>query len=95
MKKLSESRVVTQNVDDVLARYNDEAESIQSDSVQLGLLRERYLGDHLELAPDLNSHFQNEDAVQGRFDCVYDSPPESERYTDVTRLGEGGQAVVY
>ena len=36
MKKLSESRVVTQNVDDVLARYNDEAESIQSDSVQLG-----------------------------------------------------------
>ncbi len=95
MTKLSESRVVTQNLDDVLARYNDEAESVQSDSVQLGLLRERYLGDHLELAPDLNSHFQNEDAVQGRFDCVYDSPPESERYTDVTRLGEGGQAVVY
>ena len=95
MKKLSESRVVTQSVDEVLARYNDEAETTQSDSAQLGLLRERYLGDYLELAPDLHSHFENEDAVQGRLDCVYDSPPESERYTDVTRLGEGGQAAVY
>ncbi len=95
MKKLSESRVVTQYVDDVLVRYIDEAEAVGSDSIQLGLLRERYLGDHLEVATDLRSHFRNEDAVQGRFDCVYDSPPESERYTEVKRLGEGGQSVVY
>ncbi len=63
MKKPTESRVVTQSVDEVLARYNDEAEITQSDSVQLGLLRERYLGDYLELSPDLHSHFENENAV--------------------------------
>ena len=95
MKKLSESRVVVGNVDDVLVRYNDEADAFGSDSIQLGLLRERYLGDHLELAADLYSYFQNEDAVQGRLDCVYDPPSQFERYTDVTRLGEGGQAIVY
>ncbi len=95
MKTPSDSRDETPKLDEVLARYNDEAATHDRDSVQLGLLRERYFGDYLELAPHLNSYFQNEDAAQGRFDCVYAAPPESERYTDVTRLGEGGQAVVY
>ncbi len=34
MMKLSESRIVNQYVDEVLARHNDAAETIQSDSVE-------------------------------------------------------------
>ena len=89
------SRSVTTSLYVVLAGYIEEAASLKGDSTRLRRLREKYVADHLELASELQSHFQDEDVIRGNVDSACDPPPEFERYTDVTRLGEGGQAVVY
>ena len=78
----------------VLADYLEEAEVVQKDDAQLRHLRERYVADHEELAAHLQSHFEEEDLIQGRVSLVGDASPEFERYTSITPLGEGGQAIV-
>ncbi len=93
-KPLNESFAGADSASMVLADYLEEAETVQADAVQLRLLRERYVADHSELAAELQSHFEKEDFLWGRFDSVSHSLPEFERYTRITPLGEGGQAVV-
>ena len=93
-KTANESLASVNSLSVVLADYLEEAKAVQADAVQLRLLRKRYVADHSELADQLQSHFEEEDLAQGRLDYVSDSSPEFTRYTKITRLGEGGQAVV-
>lgn len=95
MNKSLESPSARETLDLVWTDYLEKAESVCGDSVRLRLLRERYLAEHLELVPELQSHFQDEDAFRGTVDGVCEPPPNLERYRSITRLGEGGQAVVY
>ena len=83
------------SLDYVLAGYLREAESFKQDAVGLRHLRERYLDDHLELSSRLRSFFQNEDGIAGYLKSDLESLATFERFTEFTRLGEGGQAVVY
>ena len=95
MKKTAKESLASVNsLSVVLADYLQEAEAVHADTVQLRLLRKRYVADHSELAAQLQSHFDEEDLAHGRLDYVNDSSPEFTRYTKITRLGEGGQAVV-
>ncbi len=95
MKKTLETIPAREGLNQVLANYLEEAEIVQEDSIQLRLVREQYLAEHLELGPELEGHFRDEDAISKRIDCVCEYPPDFDRYTQVSRLSEGGQAVVY
>ncbi|MEE8349168.1 MAG: protein kinase [Acidobacteriota bacterium] len=95
MRKSVDTAATLEPLDLVWIKYLEKAEAVKGDSVQLRLLRERCLAEHLEFVTELQGHFQDEDAIFGRIDCVCDSPPVLERYRAVARLGEGGQAVVY
>ncbi len=89
MRKSVDTAATLEPLDLVWIKYLEKAEAVKGDSVQLRLLRERCLAEHLEFVTELQGHFQDEDAIFGRIDCVCDSPPVLERYRAVARLGEG------
>jgi len=95
MPKKSNSAHDATRLSQVLAAYMDEADSIKEDAHKLNSLRERYLKEHLELAPELELHFENEDAIGWCREDIQDSLPDFDRYTSVTRIGQGAMGVVY
>ena len=79
----------------LLAAYLEETEVLGEDAVRLHALRERYLAAHPDLAADLQSHFQHEDALAADLGGKRDVLPRFDRYTDITLIGQGAMGVVY
>ncbi len=94
MNNDSSSASGRERLDQVLSNYIDEAESVQLDSPELRTLRERYLGDHADLASELKDHFENEDALGAKLHGRRQLP-DLGRYSEITYIGRGAMGLVY
>ncbi len=95
MNKQPDSETDVDRLDQALAKYMEEAEAFKDSLSELCALQAKYVEDHLDLAPQLLSHFENESVVLSDLGSIPCRLPDFGRYTDIKYLGHGGMGVVY
>jgi serine/threonine-protein kinase len=78
----------------VIAAYLEEAERAGGHS-ERGLLRDRYVDTHPEIANHLRRHFEHEDFFGRSLGRAVRVEPRSSRYSQLTEIGQGAMGVVY
>jgi serine/threonine-protein kinase len=82
-------------LDEVLGEYLSQAEAVAGDADALRALQEACEKAHPGLALRLRRHFESEDLVGSRLAGGRRAAPSFQRYSQLTRIGEGAMGAVY
>ena len=95
MNKQPDAAFDEDRLDEVLAKYMEEAAAFKNNLSELCALQSKYVEKHPDLAAQLLKHFENENVVLSGFGRIPCRLADFGKYTQIRYMGHGGMGVVY